>query len=474
MSPASGSNERPVRIAIVGSGPSGFYTVAALFKQEDVAVSVDVFERLPVPYGLVRGGVAPDHQNIKAVIRIYEKQDRQGTFRFFGNVAVGRDLPLRDLTRHYDAVVLAVGNESHRPLGIPGEGRLSGVFSASQFVGWYNGHPDFGDCEFPLARARRVAVVGNGNVAMDVARILARDPEELAATDIASYALEELRRSAVEEIVVLGRRGPAEAAFSTKEIKELGSLENADLIVAPEEIELDPLSARWLEEKAGRTARDNVEYLREQSRREPAGKKRRIVLRFLVSPIELLGTGGVLQRVRLERNELHEDAAGVPRPHGTGETWVEEFQMLLSAVGYRGKPLPGLPFDEKRGILPNQAGRIVDMGGEPLPGLYTVGWAKGGPRGLIGSNVADAAETVGSILDDVKNRRLPGATVEDREAIPALLEERSCVWVSFEDWRRLDAMEIERGKSLGKIREKFHDVDDMLEALGKRRKEASS
>ena len=469
------TTRRPARVAIVGSGPSGFYAAAALCKQDRIPVEVDFYDRLPTPYGLVRGGVAPDHQNIKGVIRVYEKLARGDRVRFFGNVAIGRDLAIDELARHYDQIVIATGNESHRRMGIPGED-LRGVYSATEFVGWYNGHPDYRDREFSLETARRVAVVGNGNVAMDVTRVLAKRAVRLASTDIASYALDALGRSAVTEVHVLGRRGPAEAAFTAKEVKEIGSLEDADLVVDPKDAALDPESERWIAEHGTPGARRNVEYLLEKSREAPRGLERQVHFRFLVSPIEFLGDHGTLEAVRLERNELHLDSSGTPRPRGTGQTWVEPFQLALTAVGYRGLPIPGCPFDERAGILPNLAGRVRGADGAPLAGLYAVGWAKRGPTGLIGDNVADAEETVRHMLDDLERGIVmprpgapspPAADGDDGASIQRLLEARRVRWVTFEDWTRLDALEIERGKERGKIREKFSSVAEMLAALAR-------
>ncbi|HVR29374.1 MAG TPA: FAD-dependent oxidoreductase [Thermoanaerobaculia bacterium] len=476
MSASQASQRRPARVAIVGSGPSGFYTAAALLKQDRRPIEVDLYDRLPTPYGLVRGGVAPDHQNIKGVIRVYDKLARRDALRFFGNVVVGRDVTIEELARHYDQIVIAAGNEGHRRMGIPGED-LSGVFSATEFVGWYNGHPDYAARSFPLETATRVAVVGNGNVAMDVTRVLAKRAERLASTDIASYALDALARSAAREVHVLGRRGPAEAAFTNKEVKEIGSLEDADLIVEPRDAELDDESARWIAEHGTPGAKRNVEYLLEKSRETPRGRERRVQFRFMISPIEFLGDHGTLDSVRLERNELFLDERGTPRPRGTGETWIEPFQMAFTAVGYRGLPIPGCPFDERAGIVPNVGGRLRGEDGAALPGLYAVGWAKRGPTGLIGDNVADAEETARHMLEDLdRDLVTPGSPDRDaahdggeRAAIERLLETRGVRWVTFEDWTRLDALEIERGCELGKIREKFSSVERMLDAIEKAR-----
>ncbi|MDX1383939.1 MAG: NADP oxidoreductase [Thermoanaerobaculia bacterium] len=360
--------------------------------------------------------------------------------------------------------MFAIGNESFRLMGVPGED-LDRVDSATEFVGWYNGHPDFSRLDFDLREVERVAVVGNGNVAMDVARVLVKDPDELAATDIADYALEALQASRVEEVLVLGRRGPAQASFTTKEIREIGSLPGVDLLVSPAQMELDPLSASWLEAEGSPGAKKNVEYLTGKSVEAPDGAPRRLHFEFLVSPIEFLGDAGGLAAVRLERNELYLDDRGTPRPRGTGETRVEQVQLALTAVGYRGVPLAGLPFDDDRGVLPNTAGRIQDDEGQALPGLYAVGWAKRGPTGLIGSNVADAEETVRSMTADLQAGRIRPATAPDPDEPARRLQSRGLRYVSFDDWRRLDDLEVEAGKGRGKIREKFTDVEAMLNAL---------
>jgi ferredoxin--NADP+ reductase len=457
-------SDQELRVAIVGAGPAGFYAAGHLLAADPPA-RVDLFDRLPTPFGLVRGGVAPDHQKIKNVIRVYNKTADHPGFRFFGNVAIGRDVTVDELRRHYDQIVLAVGNESDRRLGIPGED-LAGVHSATEFVGWYNGHPDFQDRSFDLARARRVAVVGNGNVAMDVTRILAEDPEALHPTDITEEALAELRRSRVEEIALLGRRGPAEAAFSPPEIKEIGALEHADLIVAPSEVVLDEASRRWLE-SAAPSARKNVDYLTEASARAPKGAPRRVVVRFLVSPVELLGDGeGRLRAVRLEHNELVPDAEGTPRPRGTGRFEELPVDLLFKAVGYHGTPLAGVPFDTRRGILPNVEGRVIDPAtGAPVPGLYAVGWAKRGPSGLIGTNGPDSEATVAKMLEDARANVAPVDPVKDAAAVPALLRERGVDAVGFADWQLLDRDEVQRGEALGKCRLKHTSVEAMMDAV---------
>ncbi len=468
MPDAAGTVESPLRVAIVGSGPSGFYAAAALFALDGITVQVDMFDRLPTPFGLVRGGVAPDHQKIKNVIRVYNKTAARPGFRFFGNVMLGRDLAVDDLQRCYHQIVLAVGNESDRKMEIPGE-ELAGVHSATEFVGWYNGHPDFQDREFDLARARRVVVVGNGNVAMDVTRILAEDPAVLARTDITGRALAALRLSAVREVVLLGRRGPAQAAFSPAEIKEIGELKSARLIVSPQDAALDPLSQQSLL-GALPSAKKNVDYLAkkaaEYGERPPLDDRRSVVCRFLVSPVEVLGDRGQIRAVRIEHNELVADQRGALRPRGTGRTEEIEADLLFKAVGYLGQPLPGLPFDQRFGTFPNTAGRVLDPANQqPLPGIYVVGWAKRGPSGLIGTNGPDSEATVAAMKEDLDAGSVPPAALPDPQAFVALLGSRGVDPACFADWSRLDADEVGRGQTLGKVREKYTDVPSMMTAI---------
>lgn len=461
--PAVGTDPRPLRVAIVGAGPGGFYAAEALLKAEDLRVRVDLFDRLPTPFGLVRGGVAPDHQSIKKVTRVYEKVVEMPGVRFFGNVSLGRDLTVEDLRRCYDAIIYAVGNESDRPMGIPGE-ELPGSHSATELVGWYNGHPDFRDRNFDLS-VGAAAVVGVGNVAMDVARILVRDPSELAPTDMASYAVEALRASGIHTVYVLGRRGAAQAAFSPKEIKELGSLAGVQLVVRPEEVALDPVSAAWLE-GADRDAQKNMEYLTERAQDEASAGGKRIVLRFLVSPEALVaGPDGRVGAIRLRKNRLGADGRGVPRPEPTDEVEDLPVGIVFKAVGYRGIPVPGVPFDTKAGIIPNREGRVLAAAGaqETLPGEYVVGWAKRGPSGLIGTNKPDSIATVENLLADVRAPAGPAhLSAADAPDVATLLDARSVPWFSLQDWRRIDAAELARGEAAGKIREKFSTIDEML------------
>jgi ferredoxin--NADP+ reductase len=453
----------PLRVAIVGSGPAAFYAAEHLLKHTGRPVEVDMIERLPTPYGLVRGGVAPDHQKIKSVIAIYEKIAAHPGFRYYGNVEFGKHLGRADLEGRFHAILYATGAQTDRPLGIPGE-HLHGSHSATEFVAWYNGHPDFRDRGFDLS-TECVAVVGVGNVAVDVARILCLTPEELRRTDMADQAIEALSRSRVKEVHLLGRRGPFQAAFTTVEVKELGELPGADVLVRPEEVALDDASAA---EMAGARAamKAKVEIVQEFSRRAPAGKPRRLHIRFLVSPLELLDRGGRVAGMRLARNRLVKNASGALVAEPTGETETLPAGLVFRSVGYRGVPLPGVPFDERSGLIPNARGRVLDPAtGAPLAGHYASGWIKRGPSGVIGNNKADSVETVNLLLEDAAAGALPEPSRPERAAFEALVRERQPAFVSFGDWQRLDRLEVERGTPLGRPRVKLTTVGEMLAAL---------
>lgn len=468
-----GSPSRPLRVAVVGSGPSAFYACEALLKAPELTVRIDMFDRLPTPFGLVRGGVAPDHQKIKSVVKVYEKVAADPRLRFFGNVKLGRDVHVEDLTAGYDQIVYAVGNESDRSMGIAGE-NLGGVHSATAFVGWYNGHPDFRNLTFDLESARRVAVVGNGNVAMDVTRILAADPEELASTDIADHALEALRRSKVEEVLLLGRRGPAQAAFSPKEIEEVGALAGVDLVVSAGAMDFDDVTLRWLETDAPRAAKRNVRYLSEQSQRGEGDQVRKVRCQFLVSPVELVGEDEQLTAVRLQHNELYAADDGTPRPRATEDYSTEPAQLVFKAIGYRGVPIPGVPFHERWGIIPNRDGRVLDgADGAVVPGQYVVGWAKRGPTGLIGTNSPDSKLTVQAMLADLAGVDADELDAADDGRTAHLLGQRGVDFVTYEDWQRLDRYEIEQGQAKGKVRDKLSSVDEMMRVVRQLRPDAA-
>jgi ferredoxin--NADP+ reductase len=439
--------ERPLRVAVVGSGPAGFYAADALLKADPPA-EVDMLERLPTPWGLVRLGVAPDHENIKAVSRAFEKVAARPGFRFFGNVEVGRDVEHAELARFYDAVLYSVGAQADRRLGIPGED-LPGSWAATEFVAWYNGHPDFQHLQFDLD-VERAVIVGNGNVAIDVARMLALTPEELAPTDTTDAAAEAIVASPLKEIVMLGRRGPAQASFTPPEVQELGELAGADVVVDPAELELDEASARALEEDRERVRR-NVDLLREFSTREPAGKPRTLRLRFLVSPVAILGDERV-EAVEIVRNRLEVDARGRIVAVPTDEHEVIPAGIVFRSVGYRGVELPDVPFDESRGVIPNEGGRVEH-------GLYCAGWIKRGPSGVIGTNKKDATETVALLLEDARAGKL---SREDGE-LEDLLAAKGVEAVVYEGWQAIDTHERDRGAPLGRPRVKLCTWDELLE-----------
>ncbi len=463
MSPL-GSAAQPLRVAIVGAGPAGFYAAERLFKETELVIEVDLFDRLPTPFGLVRNGVAPDHQKIKSVTAAFDRIAANPRFRFFGNVELGRDVTVDDLKQYYHQILYSTGAQTDRPLGIPGDD-LIGSHPATEFVAWYNGHPDYRDCEFDLSQ-ERVAVVGVGNVAVDVARILCRTPEELGKTDIADYALEQLRQSRVREVFILGRRGPAQAAFTAPEAKELGELADCDTIVLPEEAELDPLSQASLA-TADRAELRKVEIIQELSRRQPTGKSKRLTLRFLVSPTELIGDeNGHVKQMRLVRNVLYATDAGSLRPKATDHFETLDVGLVFRSIGYRGVPLPGVPFHDSWGVIPNAGGRVLDPAThEPLVGQYTAGWIKRGPTGVIGTNKPDAAETVENMLADARAGHVLSPTQPTAAAAQALVCERQPQVVTYADWQRLDALELSRGKEQGRPRIKFTRVEDMLAAL---------
>jgi ferredoxin--NADP+ reductase len=461
MSQQPGTADTPLRVAIVGSGPAGFYAAEHLLKQERAVVEVDVFDRLPTPFGLVRAGVAPDHPKIKSVIRVYEKTAAREGFRFFGNVEVGREVSATELAQAYHAVIHAYGSPTDRHLGIPGED-LPGSHAATAFVAWYNGHPDFAEHRFDLS-CERAVVIGNGNVATDLARMLALTREELETTDTADHAIEALGASQIREIVVLGRRGPAQAAFTNPELRELGEVLDADIDVDPREVELDDLSREYLaSEDADLTTRKNVEIFTELSQRQPQRKRKRIVLRFLRSPIEIQGDGEV-ERLVVGRNELHRDESGAIRPRDTGDRETIECGLVFRSIGYKGVAMDGVPFDERRGVIPNDAGKVVDpRTGEQVAGQYAVGWIKRGPSGVIGTNKKDAQETVDGLLADLDAGHL-GSAAMDAAAVESWLAERVPEHVTYAGWAAIDRAECERGKPLGRPRVKFCRIDEMLE-----------
>jgi ferredoxin--NADP+ reductase len=450
------------RVAIVGAGPAGAFAAASLHRGGG-DVEIDFFERLPTPWGLLRGGVAPDHQEIKRLEETFERGTLRRGCRFLGNLEVGVDVSHEELMRHYTAVIYATGAQTDKSLGIPGED-LPGSWPATEFVAWYNGHPDYRDLEFDLS-AKRAVVIGNGNVAADVTRILALSPTELERTDIADHALEALRNSRIEEVVVLGRRGPAQAAFTSAELRELGRLDGVDTRVNPGDVELDPVSRDWLQQEGTFTARKNVELLREfAARQKRPDAVRRMELRFLTSPVEISGKGKV-EAIDVRRNEIVRGDDGALRARPLNEdTETIECGLVLRSVGYRAVPLPDVPFDERHFVLPNEQGRVLAPDGEPLPGVYAVGWIKRGPTGILGTNKRDAAETVDCLVDDLNANTLPSPPNPAREEIDALLAERKPDLVTVEGWRAIDAHEVRRGRDQQRPRVKLTSREDLLAA----------
>jgi len=462
-----GTEAEPLRVAIVGAGPTGFYATDHLFRQPEVVVDVDMYDRVPTPYGLVRAGVAPDHQKIKAVTAAFDKVAANPRFRFFGGVELGRHLSVDDLRAHYHMIVYTTGAQTDRRMGIPGED-LQRSHAATEFVAWYNGHPDYRDLTFDLSQ-ERAAVVGVGNVAADVARILSRTPDELATTDIADYALEALSASRIREVYVLGRRGPAQAAFTNPEVRELGELAGADVSAIAAEVEPDELTRQALERAPDRGTQKKVEILKEFARRTPTGKPKRLVMRFLVSPVELLddGRGGV-GRMRLVKNRLYATATGTLQAKATDEFEELPVGLVFRSVGYRGVPLPGIPFNDDWGVVLNEKGRVLDAQTKhPLVGQYTAGWIKRGPTGVIGTNKPDAAETVTGMLEDLARDIHLRPSDPDPSVVEHMVRERQPQYLSYQDWLKLDEIETRRGRETGRPRVKFTRVKDMLAALGR-------
>jgi ferredoxin--NADP+ reductase len=424
----------PVLVAVIGSGPAGIYAAEALVKQTDGDVRVDVFDRLPTPYGLVRYGVAPDHTSIKSIARYLQRVLENPAVRFFGCVELGRDITRADLLDCYDAVIYSTGAMVDRQMRIPGE-ELPGSIAATDFVNWYCGHPDAADHEFDLS-VEEVAVVGVGNVAVDVVRILAKSAGELRDTDVPEQVIEALSRSKVKRVHMIGRRGPAQAKFTTKEARELGELPNASIHVRPEDMDLDPASAELA--ASDRKTGGNIKALNAWTGEPAAGRARHIDVRFWRAPVEILGTDRV-EGLKVEKTKLDESGRVV----GTGEFETLPVGMVLRSVGYQSVPLDGVPFDERSYVVPNEGGRILGPDGAPVPREYVAGWIKRGPSGVVGTNKSDAAETVRNLLEDAA-----GIDSSPKRTIEELLESRGLPVVTYEDWLKLDAAEIALAQSL--------------------------
>ena len=438
------------RIAVVGSGPAAMYAIEHLLEQRQLEVEIDIFERLPSPWGLVRYGVAPDHPEKKLVVdRLFEFVFRRPEVRFFGNIEIGEHITIAELSEWYDAVVVATGANSDTQMGVPGEGDLRGCWAARELVAWYNGHPDFSDLSFDLS-CERAVVVGNGNVALDVARILTLPIEVLEKTDIADYALDALRTSNIKEVVLLGRRGHLQGAFNNPELEELLHLPGVDTLV-----EGADFSAPM--QKVGWETRRKVATLASLASRPSQPGNKRIVFKFLSSPVALLGTRGQVEKIEVAANALETDESGTVKARRTGEVSELDTGLVLRAIGYRGAPFPGLPFDERRAVIDHAAGRIVDNAG-----VYVTGWIKRGAQGVIGTNKKCAGETVGALLEDVQASRLTSAGL-DASQVAEVISSRKLKWVDKQTWGRIDHHERLVGRQQQRPRVKLTSIKSMLE-----------
>jgi ferredoxin--NADP+ reductase len=462
-----GTETNPLRVAIIGSGPAAFYAADELLKHKDLVIEVDMFDRLPTPFGLVRGGVAPDHQKIKSVTKVYDGVASNARFRFYGNVQYGQHLKLADFKNHYHQILFATGAQTDRKMGIPGED-LIGSHPATEFVAWYNGHPDYRDRQFDLSH-ERMAVVGVGNVAIDVARILCLTPKELAATDMADYAIEALSHSHIKEVYLLGRRGPAQAAFTNPEIKEVGELEDADAITLPDEVKLDELSQAELASANDRMLNKKVEIIQSYAQPRSASKARKLYIRFLVSPTEVIGDAqGHVNGLKLVKNVLYKTDAGTLSPKATDQTEQLEVGLVFRSVGYRGVALPEIPFNDRWGVVNNDKGRVIDVESkQPCVGEYTAGWIKRGPSGVIGTNKPDSVDTVTHMLEDLKAGSILNPAQPDAASVQDLVQQRQPQYFTYADWKKLDTLEVAKGQPQGRPRVKFTSIEEMIAALGK-------
>ncbi len=456
------SEERPLAVAIIGSGPSGFYAAEALIKSE-CAVEVDMFEYLPTPYGLVRAGVAPDHQNIKAIAKIYDKIAHLPEFRFWGNVEFGKDITKEELQQNFDIIIYAIGAQSDRSMGIEGE-ELAGSHSASEFVAWYNGHPDHQENEFDLS-AEKVTIIGMGNVALDIARILALTPEEVAKTDIPHHVQKQLSHSKVKEINIIARRGPMQAAFTKTGIKEIPHLTGAVAITDPHELKLEAVSQKILEETNDKRIIGNLSFLQSIADNQPEEGKRVLNFIFRRSPKRVVGSDKV-EGIEFVKNELFEDEFGKLTLQETEALEHLDSGLIFRSIGYRVKPINGIEFDPARGTIANDEGRVIDaQHGGSLKGEYVVGWAKRGASGVIGTNKPDSIATVEKILEDYSEKKQNSFTQSQKKRVETLLDSKEVHYVPFEDWKILDEVEKIEGEAREKPREKITTVAEMISII---------
>lgn len=450
-----GTEQNPLRVAVVGAGPSGFYASEALIRS-DLTVEIDLIERLPSPYGLVRSGVAPDHPKLKQAILVYDKiASNNPELNYIGNVTVGKDISVDELRNTHHAVILTCGAETDRKLGVPGED-LAGSHTATEFVAWYNGHPDYRDRSFDLSHENAV-VIGQGNVAADVSRILSKTVDELKTTDIAQHTLDALAESKIKNVYVIGRRGPAQAKFTSKELKEFGELAECDAVVDSKELTLNAASEAELAEKSNAGSKKVYDLFVGYAEKGLSGKPKQCHFQFLRSPVELIGTNRI-EKVLVEHNQLSGEAFK-QSARGTGERYELEAGILFRSIGYRGIEMPGVPFHESWGVFPNEGGRITENDAV-VPQLYTAGWIKRGPSGIIGTNRACAVETVKSLVEDVA--KLDSGTKAGRTGVYSLLDERKVRHINYQEWKKIDQTEVTRGEAKDKPREKITSVNEML------------
>ncbi len=443
------------KVAIIGSGPSAFYAAQALFKSE-LTIQVDMFEKLPTPFGLLRGGVAPDHQQMKTVAKSYEKIAQHESFRFFGNVEIGKDITFEHLKKHYNSVVVAVGAETDRKMNIPGED-TDGSHTATEFVAWYNGQPSYQSKTFNLDGTSAI-IIGQGNVAVDVTRILAKPISELQKTDITQNAINHLKDSRITDIYMIGRRGPAQSAFTVLELKELGHIEGVNLKIH-DELQLSKEDNEELEQSS--KARKNIEELKSLKANENMKNKKTIHILFYSSPVEIIEENGGIKKVRFEKNRL-EGSAGTQKARPTGETFDIDCDLLLRSIGYRGVPFKGLPFDDRSGTIPNDKGQVIRMDGSIIDNVFVTGWIKRGPSGVIGTNRSDSIETITTCLAQLQN-----TSIEDPKDIELILSEQNIQYLSYADWKIIDEYEVSQGEKVGKPREKLTSIEEILSILKK-------
>jgi len=448
-----------IHIAVVGSGPSGFYAAEAVLRS-GLNIQVNMIERLPTPFGLVRSGVAPDHPKLKQSILVYERILNQDGFNFFGNVTVDKDVSIKDLLKTHHAVIMACGAPLDNRLNIPSED-LKGSHAATAFVGWYNGHPDYRDHEFDF-KQKTAIIIGQGNVAADVCRILSKPIDALRNSDIAEHALDALSECQIEEIHVIGRRGPVQAKFSPKELRELAEVPEVASLVDAGDCNIGDQCELELADPKNLSSEKNLDLFKSFSDLQHLDEARKIKFRFYLSPQKIHGTETV-EGMTFSRNQL-DGRAFCQTVIPTGQTEYIPCGLVFRSIGYRGVPFNEIPFNETQGKIPNELGRVI-QDGKAMPGVYVTGWQKRGPTGIIGTNRADSIETVDCLLADMAELQTiaKSGTVELR----ALLRKRNVQIVGLEDWRKIDALEINRGKKLGKPREKFTRVDEMLDVLSK-------